>query len=67
MAVPEFFAFLLLLILPESPRYLHCTGKQEATKKVLENMYRWNHKKNALPYPVNILFYYAFIPLLNSY
>ena len=42
--VPMAFMILTFWIMPESPRWLVATGKNERAKKVLENMAKVNGK-----------------------
>ncbi|XP_041780215.1 synaptic vesicle glycoprotein 2B-like [Anopheles merus] len=41
-ALPSFAAALVLLGLPESPKYLLSRGREQETIAVLRSMYRWN-------------------------
>lgn len=49
---PGVAAAIILMFLPESPRFLLATKGPEAALPVLKSMYEWNYGKNAEEYPV---------------
>lgn len=48
-ALPSFVAALVLLGLPESPKYLLSRGREQETIAVLRSMYRWNAGRKVPP------------------
>ncbi|KAL0881329.1 hypothetical protein ABMA27_001210, partial [Loxostege sticticalis] len=51
--VPGITAALILLFLPESPRFLFAVKGQDKALPVLASIYAWNNKKKREDYPVN--------------
>jgi hypothetical protein len=51
--IPGLLSSLILLYLPESPRYLFVTKGQESVIPVLAKIYAWNHRKKIEDYPVS--------------
>lgn len=54
---PGLVAAAILLILPESPRYLLAAKGPEAALPVLAMMYAWNNGRMAEDYPVSFFFH----------
>lgn len=46
-ASPEIIAFVILLFIPESPKFLLDNGKPEEAYKALQKMNRWNNGKHS--------------------
>lgn len=44
--IPSLFCGLVLLIIPESPKFVLGQGKQKETKEILKTMYHWNTGKD---------------------
>ncbi|VVD01483.1 unnamed protein product [Leptidea sinapis] len=53
--LPLAIGFVLLLFAPESPKFLHACGKQEACLKVLRDMYAVNKRLHRDTYPIKSL------------
>lgn len=53
-ALPEMIAFVILIYLPESPKFLLDNGKPEEAYKVLQQMNRWNNGKHSRLEPMEI-------------
>jgi hypothetical protein len=53
-SIPSAVAFLLLMYLPESPRFLLLDGQIHEAQFVLRKMFRMNHKKGSVHYPVSM-------------
>lgn len=54
-ALPELFAFVILLFIPESPKFLLDNGKPEEAYNVLQKMNRWNNGKHSKLEPFEIV------------
>lgn len=53
-ALPEIIAFVILLFIPESPKFLLDSGKADEAHKVLQKMNRWNNGKHSRFEPFEI-------------
>lgn len=54
-ALPELFAFVILLYIPESPKFLLDSGKPDEAYLVLQKMNRWNNGKHSQLEPFQIV------------
>lgn len=54
-ALPELIAFVILLFIPESPKFLLDNGKLDEAYNVLQKMNRWNNGKRSQLEPFQIV------------
>lgn len=54
-ALPELIAFVILLFIPESPKFLLDNGKSDEAYNVLQKMNRWNNGKHSQLEPFQIV------------
>lgn len=55
--LPSYLTAALLCFLPESPKFLMCTGREKEALDVFNQVYTTNYPKSIIPYPVRVVYH----------